>query len=204
MSSTAMSALAIFQTSDTAAAAEEHARSLLHPAIFAHSVRVFVLAIDGNPDGNPAYALVEELAVAALFHDIGTAARYDGPQRFEVESADAASRFLRTRSWSHARIQPIWEAIALHTSPGLAERFGPISSALRSGVTADFDRTSPRSATTSALERSWPRQDIERTLVNAVIHQAIRSPSKAPSGSWPGALVESYHRDPEAGGMRAF
>jgi hypothetical protein len=199
-----MSALAIFETSDSAAAAEEHARSLLHPAIFAHSVRVFVLAIAGTPDEDPPYAFVEELAVAALFHDIGTASRYDGPQRFEVESADAASRFLRARSWSQARVQPVWEAIALHTSPGLAERFGPTSSALRAGVSADFDRSSPRMTMSTALEASWPRGDIERVLADAVVQQAIRSPGKAPSGSWPGALVDSYQRDPDAGGMSGF
>lgn len=201
-----MSALTIFQVSETAAAAEEHARSLLHPAIFAHSVRVFALAIAGTPDENPPYDFVEELAVAALFHDIGTANRYDGPQRFEVESADAASRFLRARSWSQARVRPVWEAIALHTSPGLAERFGPTCSALRTGVSADFGRSSPRSTVSAALETAWPRGDIERVLAEAVVHQALRNanPGKAPGGSWPGALVESYLRDPEAGGMSAF
>ncbi|MGW4004057.1 HD domain-containing protein, partial [Streptomyces nigra] len=72
-----------------------HVRGVLDPAILNHSIRVWLVAEHlGRKQGIGDWAR-EALAVACLFHDTGTAAPYDGPQRFEVEGADAARAFLK-------------------------------------------------------------------------------------------------------------
>jgi putative nucleotidyltransferase with HDIG domain len=179
-------------------AAEDAMRDVLHPSIFNHTMRVRHLATHLAHD----YALdYDALVVAALFHDAGTADEYDGEQRFELEGADAAARFLERFDWSPERIRPVWEAITLHSSAGIAERFGPIAQLVRTGVLIDLGLAelppAPTHELASALDRAidaLPRLDVERVLPEAVVAQALRPgrEGKAPPFSWPGALVADH------------
>jgi hypothetical protein len=179
------------------AAALALARGHEHPAILNHSLRTFLHAehaaprLDLRPDAD--YDR-EELFVACVLHDIGTADAYNGPQRFEVEGADAATAFLTAHHIPAPARQRVWEAIALHTSPGIAERLGPLTRLTRAGVLADFGR---RTKTARALESDLPRLDIERHLANAVVRQALVTPTKAPPASWPGSLLEAHRANPD-------
>ncbi|CAM5662887.1 hypothetical protein GCM10010378_04350 [Streptomyces viridochromogenes] len=122
-------------------AAYTHVSEVLAPPVLQHSVRVWLLADHiGRPQGVDGLER-EALAVACLFHDAGTADVYDGPQRFEVEGADAARAFLAEHDWPRPLVQSVWEAIALHTSPGIAERMGLLPRLVREGVLADFGHT---------------------------------------------------------------
>jgi acetyl esterase len=171
--------------------AEAHVQRVLHPSIFSHTMRVRHLAAhlaQGTPVDD------EALAVAALFHDSGTAEENDGTQRFEVEGADAAARFLAHRGWQAERIRSVWEAIALHTSAGIADRFGPLAQVLRTAVLVDLGRSELPVASTPELEEfldRFPRLDIDRVLPDTVAEQALRPgrEHKAPLFTWPGALV---------------
>ena len=121
-----------------AEAAYEHVRGVLDPAVLNHSVRVWLLADHvGRREGVRGRER-EALAVACLFHDAGTARAYDGPQRFEVEGADAAVAFLHGHGCHALLVRRVWEAVALHTSPGIAERMGTLPRLVRLGVLADF------------------------------------------------------------------
>ncbi|MEW2511146.1 HD domain-containing protein [Streptomyces sp. NPDC046870] len=188
-------------------AAYEHVRELLHPAILAHSIRVWLIA-DSAVGRQSALAAQEReaLAVACLFHDAGTSSVYDGPQRFEVEGADAAAGFLAKRDVDPDLRRQVWEAIALHTSPGIAERMGPLTRFVRLGVMADFGSSTgvvPEDLR-AALEQ-FPRADIEIVLGDAVVAQAVRRPRKAPAASWPGALLAAHFADPSHRGVnKAF
>lgn len=175
----------------------------LHPAIVNHSVRVFVFA-QSIADLERVAVDVQALHVAALFHDAGTAQTHDGPHRFEIEGADAAAAFLTRHSWEASRVDAVWEAIALHTSPQIAERRGPLTRYLRLGVRTDFgdqtllphpDRQRGRA------EALHPRLGVEQVLADAVIQQALRDPSKAPPASWPGALLQAHEADPGRAGL---
>lgn len=174
------------------------ARRHEHPAILNHSLRTYLHAeraaapLDLHPDTDydP-----EELFVACVLHDIGTADAYNGPQRFEVEGADAATAFLAARDIPAAARTRVWEAIALHTSPGIAERLGPLTRLTRAGVLADF--APRRTAAARALEADLPRLDIERHLTEAVVRQALATPTKAPPASWPGSLLQAHKANPE-------
>jgi hypothetical protein len=181
------------------------ARRHEHPAIANHSIRTYLhaqlaagsLGLRVGADYDP-----EELFVACLLHDLGTAQEYDGSQRFEVEGADGAAAFLDSAGAAADVRQRVWEAIALHTSPGIAERLGPLTRLTRAGVVSDFGRSAVATATQRAeIEARLPRLDIERRLGDAVVRQAVANPAKAPRASWPGGLLQAHLADPSATGV---
>src|SRR3954454_1274478 len=158
------------QTDDSpiVAAAEVAMRTALAPSIFNHTMRVSHLAAH-LARREPVDA--DTLAVTALFHDAGTAAENDGEQRFELEGADAAARFLEEWGWAPERVRPVWQAIALHTSAGIAERFGPLAGLLRAAVLVDLGRSQLPSGPTRELEdllEQYPRLGIEQVLADTI------------------------------------
>src|ERR1700733_1350217 len=89
--------------------------------LFNHSVRVFVFgAIKGARrnlkfDSDLIYA-------PALFHDLGLADLYHTDTKgFGVDGADPARDFLRSRGIREPKAGLVWEAIALHTTPGIPQ-----------------------------------------------------------------------------------
>ena len=57
----------------------------------------------------------EQLFLSAVFHDLGLTDYARGPNRFEIESANAARTFLIERGQPKAVAQNVWDDIALHT-----------------------------------------------------------------------------------------
>jgi hypothetical protein len=162
-----------------------------------HSVRTYLHAVlaarrRGLAPGTD-YA-DDLLFYACLLHDVGVADAYDGPSRFEVEGADAAAEFLTAEGFDAAAVDQVWEAIALHTSPHIAERRGPVTMLTRVGVLSDFGGPDADDAVRAAVERDHPRLDVERELTDAVVAQALRHPDKAPRSSWPGGLLRAHRR----------
>jgi len=176
------------------------ARRHEHPAVFNHSVRTYLHAgriavqrgLGAGTDYDP-----ELLFYACALHDIGTADAYDGPSRFEVEGADAAAALLTGAGVDASGVDQVWEAIALHTSPQIAERRGPVTMLTRLGVLRDFgDPALDRHELRPVIERHYPRLDVERELKSLVVGQALRRPEKAPKSSWPSVLLRSHLGEP--------
>lgn len=179
-----------------------HVVAVLHPEIFNHSIRTFLLGSEAARCDGVTDLDIESLCFAALFHDAGSADVYDGPARFEVEGADAAAGFLQQRGWSAAAVAPIWEAIALHTTPGIPERRGPIARYLRRGVEIEFGPVELRARFTdsiTAAEALYPRGHIEQTLQTHIVEQALRQPIKATAPSWAADLLR--HQEPGGTGV---
>lgn len=196
-------------SSPVAAASWQFAMDRLGCAIFNHSVRTYLHA--GRAAGRlNILAGVdyrdELLFCACLLHDLGTATDFDGPQRFEVEGADAAARLLGTLDVPGREIDEVWQAIALHTSPGIAERLGTLPRLVRLGVLADFSQPEPaaQDRDTRQLHELFPRSQIELALADAVVAQAVRNPAKAPPSSWPGGLLRAHLERPDELGNSAF
>ena len=100
------------------------ATGLLHefstPLLFNHSHRVFFWAKELGRKSGKSYDQ-ELLFVCAAFHDLGLLKKFSSAyDRFEVDSANAVRQFLDRHSVPAARIQVAWDAIALHTTPGIA------------------------------------------------------------------------------------
>jgi hypothetical protein len=173
---------------------------LLAP-ILNHSVRTFHLAAAESSASGWDVSPVD-LLIASLFHDSGTIPDRS-PERFEVAGADRAAAFAREVGRDKTSRRAIWDAVALHTSPGIAERHEPLTQAVRSGVLADFGSPAHRDrhrALIRQLEQRYPRDGIERVLADAVVEAARTAPTKAPSSSWPADLVRgAAAAGPDAG-----
>jgi hypothetical protein len=62
----------------------------------------------------------ELLFVCAAFHDMGLLKKFSSAEdRFEVDSVNAVRQFLEHHNVPAARIQVAWDAISLHTTPGI-------------------------------------------------------------------------------------
>ncbi|KAK5138039.1 hypothetical protein LTR08_005836 [Meristemomyces frigidus] len=194
-----------------------HAASAgLHPAILNHSLRVYLYAKALAEREASTWALPDNLPLlfaACIYHDMGTCCTTDNdPQRFEVTGADAAAQMLRSQNVAEADVHEVWVAIALHTSPHIAERISSLARLVRVAVLLDFGRPPaaiPADITTEvnvqATEQMFPRMAIERILGDAVVGQALRRPEKAPMVSWPGVMLKAKLQDPEWEGVnKAF
>ena len=87
----------------------------------------------------------EAFAVAAILHDLGwshNASLVSPDKRFEVDGANAARKFLlqqnATGEWNEERIQLVWDAIALHTTPDIALHSRPLVGFLSAGVMTEL------------------------------------------------------------------
>src|ERR1700687_5317827 len=90
------------------------------PLLFNHSHRVFFWANElGRQTGQTFDA--ELLFVCAAFHDLGLLKKFSSDDdRFEGNRANAFPQFLDPHAVPPARIQVAWDAISLHTTPGIA------------------------------------------------------------------------------------
>ncbi|GLV75884.1 metal-dependent phosphohydrolase [Streptomyces hygroscopicus] len=155
-----------------------------------------------HPDGREAHTVVgrdyhdDLLFAACAMHDLGVAS--DGPhnQRFEVEGADRAAALLLERGVPAADADEVWQAIALHTSPGIAERRGTLCVLVREGVGLDFggplgahhiDAVTDEQA--DAIHHAYPRLEMARSLTDAIVAQAAKDPRNAPRYSIPGEFL---------------
>ena len=105
--------------------------------LFNHSIRVYLFAAEQGRQQKLRFD-PELLYVAAAFHDFGLIRKLSSPdQRFEVDGANAARQFLTAHNVPEERVQIAWEAIALHTTPGITQYMCPEVALLYSGVGLD-------------------------------------------------------------------
>ncbi|MBR0828075.1 HD domain-containing protein [Bradyrhizobium manausense] len=64
----------------------------------------------------------ELVYIASLLHDLGLSPSHAAGKRFEVDGADAASRFLAESEYPKAKADVVWDAIALHSLADIADR----------------------------------------------------------------------------------
>jgi hypothetical protein len=111
----------------------EHSTDLL----FNHSVRVYLFAAEQGRHQKLRFD-PELLYVAAAFHDLGLIRKFSSQtERFEVDSANAARQFLNAHNIPEDQAQAVWEAIALHTTPGIPKYMRSEVALLNSGVLLD-------------------------------------------------------------------
>lgn len=184
----------------------------LPPSIFNHSARVFLYALTalhlpnplpGAPAINP-----HVLFVACILHDIGAAPFLaHSEQRFEVAGAEHAAALLRKHGISDELAREAWLAVAMHSSPHVAEGAGGLVRVVRLAVKADFDAVAEElrpllsAEQVGQTEKFLPRMGVEVELGDAVVDQARRVRTKAPGGSWPGDLLAAANLEPEWKGV---
>jgi len=107
------------------------------PLLFHHSSRVYYFgALAGKRRGltfDP-----DLLYAGAMFHDMGLVEKHSSAvERFEVDGANVARDFLRSKGISQRDIDLVWTAIALHTTPGIPQHMQPVVALVTAGVEMD-------------------------------------------------------------------
>ena len=95
-------------------------REFSTPVLFNHSHRAFFWANEMGRQAGQKFD-VELVFICAAFHDLGLLKKFSSASdRFEVDSANAVRQFLDHHDVPAGRIQTAWDAISLHTTPGIA------------------------------------------------------------------------------------
>ena len=119
------------------AATIEYAQRLSEPYLFNHAMRSWLFAeLVGRAKGIDYDG--EVVAIGTILHDIGLTTGVPGPNRFEVNGANAARAFISGRGLSDRRAQLIWDLVALNSTPSLALHKEPEVAVGTMGIGLDY------------------------------------------------------------------
>ena len=148
--------------------ATELVRDVASPLLFDHSRRVFLF---GALRGKDLEYDPELLYVGAMFHDLGLTERYRRiDQRFEIDGADEARRFLNQHGVTGEAADRVWTAIALHTTPEIPLHMAAEVALVTRGVELDvlglgYDVITD--AERDAVTAAHPRPDFKNRILEA-------------------------------------
>jgi hypothetical protein len=137
----------------------EYAQRLSEPYLFNHAMRSWLFAEAIGRKNGIDYDR-EVVAIGTILHDIGLTASVSGPNRFEVNGADAALSFIQGKGLSDRRAQLIWDLIALNSTPSLALHKEPEVAVGTMGIGLDFGGFGIEAFPATAVERilsAFPR-----------------------------------------------
>lgn len=125
----------------------------------------------------------EVVYLAALLHDLGLTAEFSADQRFEVDGADAARHFLLTNNYSTSKAELVWDAIALHSSGGIADRKQPEIALVYMGAHVDVFGLRLEEITPSFVDdvlALYPRIGFKAAFAAALAEVVRKKPRTAP------------------------
>jgi hypothetical protein len=150
--------------------ATELIRSIEPDLLYHHSLRVYSFgALRGDRLGlryDP-----ELLYIGAMFHDIGLVEGHrSAHDRFEIDGANAARAFLVEHGVAPEAVRVVWDAIALHTTPGIPEHKEPEVALVTAGVELDvlgigYDDIAAEDR--EAVLAAYPRVDFKESIIQA-------------------------------------
>lgn len=165
--------------------------------IWNHSNRVYLFgAVKGDQD--QVQYDHELLYISALFHDLGLTKKYSSDNlRFEVDGANAARQFLNTHNITPQQVQLVWDAIALHTTPGVAEHKESEVSLLFHGVGMDvmgdnFDQFSEEIR--KSVVQKFPRKDFKNDIIQA-FYDGIKHKPETTFGNMKEDVIKHFQPD---------
>ena len=117
---------------------------------------------------------------AAALHDLGLVPTYRRDNRFEVDGADAARQFCSKHQVPPERADLVWEAIALHTSAGIATRLADEIALVHLGAGLELfglglDQVPPQ-VVEDVLE-SYPRINFKAEFRNLLVEHCRHNPA---------------------------
>ena len=157
--------------------------------LFSHSIRVYLFAAEQGRQQDLRFD-PELLYVAAAFHDLGLIKKFSSQnERFEVDGANAARQFLTAHNVPEEQVQTVWEAIALHTTPGVTQYMRSEVALLYSGVGLDvlgrgFDQFP--SKLRDAIVARYPREHFKEGMVQAAFGGFAHKPGTTYGTVWAG------------------
>src|SRR5262245_53248307 len=178
--STPTRVIAEVSVSDTPliAAAVEYVQRVSEPYLFNHAMRSWLFAEAIGSTKGIDYDR-EVVALGTILHDIGLTASVSGPNRFEVNGADAAASFLKGRGLSDRRVQLVWDLVALNSTPSLALHKEPEVSVGTMGIALDFGGFFAEALPAGELERilgAYPRLKMKKSFADACCRVVVEKP----------------------------
>lgn len=164
-------------------AAATYAESYSEPFLFHHVMRSFVFADLIGRKRSLAYDR-EVLFCAAILHDLGLTRMAPVKQRFEIEGADAAKELLAREGMKERDVELVWDAIALHTTAEVPQRKAPEIALCQLGIATDIRMLQPDLIARDLMDEvqhSYPRLDINRALIAALVRLYKVNPAAAAS-----------------------
>src|SRR6201982_1609176 len=147
----------------------EHAQRLSEPYLFNHAMRSVLFAEGIGRIKGIDYDR-EVVAIGTILHDIGLTASVSGPNRFEVNGADAAVSFIKGKGLSNRRAQLIWDLVALNSTPSLALHKEPEVALGTMGIGLDFGgfgMEALRKADVESILSIFPRLRLKQRFTDA-------------------------------------
>jgi hypothetical protein len=155
-----------------------YAQRLSEPYLFNHAMRSWLFAETiGHVKGLDFDH--EVVAIGTVLHDIGLTAGVSGPNRFEVNGADAAVSFIKDGGLSERRVQLIWDLIALNSTPSLALHKEPEVAVGTMGIGLDYGGFGFEALPKSDLERildAFPRLKMKQKFAEACCRMVTAKP----------------------------
>ena len=156
----------------------EHAQQLSEPYLFNHAMRSWLFAEAIGHIKGIDYDR-EVVAIGTILHDIGLTASVSGPNRFEVNGADAALSFIKGKGLSGRRSQLIWDLVALNSTPSLALHKEPEVAVGTMGIGLDFGGFGVEALPTADVERilsAFPRLKMKQQFTEACCRLVTTKP----------------------------
>jgi hypothetical protein len=159
-------------------AAIEYAQRLSEPYLFNHAMRSWLFAeLLGRARGIDYDR--EVVAVGTILHDIGLTASVSGPNRFEVNGADAALSFIKGKGLSDRRAQLIWDLVALNSTPSLALHKEPEVAVGTMGIGLDYGGFGVEALPAGDVERilsAFPRLSMKQKFAETCCRLVTAKP----------------------------
>lgn len=124
----------------------------------------------------------EVLYLASILHDLGLSPEHAGDARFEIDGADAAKRFLEANDYPAGKIALVWDAIALHSTNGIAERKQSEIALVYLGAHVDVMGLSLEEISSSIIDdilQLFPRDGFKKAFTQAVFEATKTKPHRA-------------------------
>jgi len=156
----------------------EHAQRLSEPYLFNHAMRSWLFAEAIGRAKGIDYDR-EVVAMGTVLHDIGLTASVSGPNRFEVNGADAALLFIRGKGLSDRRTQLIWDLVALNSTPSLALHKEPEVAVATMGIGVDYGGFGIEAIPTADVERilsAFPRLKMKQQFAETCCRLVTNKP----------------------------
>lgn len=217
-----------FPSSKLTTSAFSFAHKHLPQGIFNHVVRSAYWALilaNKLPHFNSFSVDMEGVVLICILHDMGMLVALENSdklegltvdKRFEVDGANIANNFIRSHadeaSWDSARIERLWTAAALHTTPSIARHAAPEIALTQMAIEADFAgpywSPDPGSTTVKpitvneyrAVTKLFPRADFDREGTKKILCGMCRKKPDTTYDNFAGQFGVKYGLDGEGQG----
>ena len=133
--------------------------------------------------------------ISAVLHDLGLTERFSGQQRFEVDGADAAKAFVIKHGLSPEKAEIVWDAIALHTSIGIASRKDPEIALVHLGAGMDFFGLRLEDIDSETVEKvfeEYPRLGATKVLQDLIVSNLSKKNPQVVAFTWMAEVGRSH------------